>query len=52
MRLQIYFLPNDPFAVCVCPGDNELHPRLVWFNMAVRAHYPDLITTGTGQGTH
>ncbi len=30
---QIYFLPNDPFAVCVCYGDQEQMPRLVWFNM-------------------
>lgn len=30
---QVYFLPNDPFAICVCPGNEEHHPRLIWFNM-------------------
>eukprot|EP00967_Tisochrysis_lutea_P096143 scaffold140610_cov14-Tisochrysis_lutea.AAC.1 len=31
--MQIYFLPNDPFAICVCPGNEDHPPRLIWFNM-------------------
>lgn len=32
-RSQVYFLPNDPFAICVCPGNEDNPPRLIWFNM-------------------
>ena len=41
---QVYFLPSDPFAICMCPGqlregkavspsDASSAPRLVWYNM-------------------
>jgi len=30
---EIFFLANDPFAICVCPGNADTQPRLVWFNM-------------------
>ncbi|KAL6754714.1 hypothetical protein V8C86DRAFT_312390 [Haematococcus lacustris] len=36
MATEVYFMPNDPFAICVCPADSEQpNPRLVWFNMQV-----------------
>ncbi|KAF5831259.1 hypothetical protein DUNSADRAFT_13366 [Dunaliella salina] len=33
LAVEIYFLPNDPFAICVCPGNEDHPPRLIWFNM-------------------
>jgi hypothetical protein len=36
----VYFLPSDPFAVCVCNCDAEHPPRLVWFNMQARTAEP------------